>query len=338
MTIGSAPYATLLQGYQDSFEGLINELNPSGGTQKYGGGLVVSGSSLLVDGYDSYASGQDYSHFVRSTTLSTTTMDGPYKMDGFTPRVCTGPMAEIPAAWQARLGGYTHLVGEGSLSIITSSSYGPALCAFNAADFVAGTSPAPSAAIVRYTQAHPTLGAYTQSNPTQQNYDYWIPTDAIRGIVFPEGYDTVFVFGRHSTENYCYGLGGDYYVGNPNPALNYAPNTIVQPGDADAAGGTNVGDMRCYDPVSTPKGEHGYPYKAWVWAYKATELEEIVNGTRDYWDIIPYQSAEMPNVYFSPTGNALIAGATYDPATKRIFMMTRETSNSYPAIQVWTHP
>jgi hypothetical protein len=146
--------------------------------------------------------------------------------------------------------------------------------------------------LVYYTPEHQTLGAYGAPG----SHPVFNGSTRIRGLVFPEGTASVLFFGATGIGNYCYG---------------YAP-------DCGAPG---------YD-----KGEHAYPYRAYVWAYDANDLAASRAGKVRPWNVKPYATWELPlaNVEFAGIG-----GAAYDPATGRIFVTQRLADGGLPLIHIF---
>ena len=122
-------------------------------------------------------------------------------------------------------------------------------------------------------------------------------------MVFPEGMRSVLFVGRHGIGTFCYGTGG-------------------------ASGG------ECFDPEDASKGNHAYPYRYYVWAYDANDLAAVKAGQRQPWDVQPYAvwSLSLPIA----SGNTHLRGATYDPATGRLFVSQAYGDNEYPVIHVFT--
>jgi hypothetical protein len=148
--------------------------------------------------------------------------------------------------------------------------------------------PVPSSLVLGYPADHPTLGRW--DNTTAANLNYNMST-VVTGVVFPSGGKSVLFLGTQGTGVPCYGDG-----------------VATQP----------PGPGQCYDPVNGDKGTHAYPYRYWVWAYDASELVAVKNGQRNPWDIVPYAmwALDLP---FAP-GKNTVQGATYDPATQRIYV------------------
>ena len=150
-----------------------------------------------------------------------------------------------------------------------------------------------STPLVYYTIDHQTLGTYGAPGSHPQ----FNGTTRIKGIAFPEGTDSVLFFGRT-------GIGPDRY------------------GDAD----------ECGDPANPYRGEHAYPYRMYVWAYDAHDLEAARAGTLQPWQVEPYAVWDL-----GIDGTSEFSGhAAYDPATARIFVSEVRGNGDLPLIHVFT--
>lgn len=110
-------------------------------------------------------------------------------------------------------------------------------------------------------------------------------TTHIKGVAFPSGTRSVLFFGRIGEGTYCYG-------------------EIAQ----------------CPDPAGAYKGPHMFPYRHQVWAYDANDLAAVKRGGKRPWEIVPYATWRLTEI--NNTGHATIAGATYDPAMRRVYIAT----------------
>lgn len=111
--------------------------------------------------------------------------------------------------------------------------------------------------------------------------------DTIGGMAFPAGTRSVLFIGRHGLGARCYGTGES-----------------------------------CGDPTSPYQGDHAFPYRFQVWAYDATDLLAVKNGTRQPWDVRPYATWTLPGL--TETHAAILpGGATYDPSTRRLYVAPR---------------
>jgi hypothetical protein len=150
--------------------------------------------------------------------------------------------------------------------------------------------------LVGYDQDHQTLGTYGASG----SHPVFNGTTRITGIFFPPGTASVLFFGSTGTGNYCYG---------------------------EAAA--------CNDPQNNSKGEHAYPYAAYIWAYNANDLAAVRAGTKQPYQVTPYATwalAEFTNM----NSDFATGGAAYDPATQRVYLSQPNAGNgSLPVIRVY---
>jgi hypothetical protein len=189
--------APILQDCTDVTEGHLGDIDD--GSIKLGGTLVYNGR-LLVSAYSYYdADGnQQVSHFTSGLDLSTgSDLGGPYEVGDWA-GIVSGYMALIPPEWQASLGGPA-FTGNCCLSIISRTSYGPAVSVFDPDD-VGDVQPAPAASLLHYPASHP-LAEWDATSPLFNG------TTQIRGAAFPPGSRSVLFFGRQGVGEFCYGGG-----------------------------------------------------------------------------------------------------------------------------------
>ncbi len=125
--------ASLLQMLVDSTEGKLPSVNPSDSGSKKIGGMLALPDRLIITGFSFYdgAGTQAVSHFSRPLNLSTTgQVNGPYRVGSLGGGFYAGYMGMVPASWQGALGGAA-VTGQCCLSVISRTSYGPALFAFD---------------------------------------------------------------------------------------------------------------------------------------------------------------------------------------------------------------
>lgn len=227
-----------------------------------------------------------------------------------------GYMAHIPSSWQT-LFGYPALTGQGSLGIVSRTSYGPSAWGFDPNN-LGIIDPTPATFLVGYPEGHTTLGMGDVSL-------YYNRVTELRGLVFPENSDSIIFFGRHGLGmtgegDICYGSGTD------DLSLHGTPD--------------GQGNIYCYDPVDGSKGVHGYPYISQAWFYNANDLLDVKNGLKEPWEVLPYARWEI-NLPF-PTASGRIVGAAYDPSSQRIFLAQHQADNitnvyePYPIIHVFS--
>ena len=303
--------AAVLQQFSDPTSGALYALGP--GYMKIGG-LLPSGNTLYLSGFNYYdgANSQTVSEFVASTSLSQTPAKGAYQLglsgfcgtsNGNCAGFVDGYLALVPAEWQKALGGPA-VAGNCCLNIISRTSFGPGLMAFDPSQ-LGVTVPAPITPLVYYPQANP-LSPWNSSGTAFNG------ATEIRGVVFPVGTRSVIFFGRHGLGTYCYGEGtaDQSLAGQPTPD----------------------GTIWCYDPTSTDKGTHAYPYVYYAWAYDANDLAKVASGQSQPWQVQPYSSWALD----LPFANAQVRllGAAYDAKTQRIFLSEWKGDYTMPLIHV----
>lgn len=245
-------------------------------------GMYAYAQRLIVAAGCSYGGNQTTSHGVRSTNLTQAGFSG---FSGFTgasapPRALGGPITPIPAEWQPLLGGQV-MGGLCCISVIGSTSAGPALTVFNPDD-VGVKSPIPGKTVLFYDLNHTVAGG--KGSEASQNNIFNL-TSRIGGVAFVPGTRSVLFVEGHGTGPYCY-----------ETAANCNNDTAL----------------------SDVKGPHAQPYRYQILAYDANDLVAVKNGTKATYDPKPYAVIVldgMPN-----SNNPSIAGATLDPTTRRLYI------------------
>jgi len=295
--------AVVLQPFTDATEGRMRTVEAdqsqpvsASGLLPYRGSLYLA-ASVFYDGNGS----QRVSHFVSGLDLSVQgDVRGPYQVGTLGAGFVSGHFALIPVAWQAALGGPVQN-GNCCLSIISRTSYGPAAFAIDP-EQLGAMDPLPAIPLVYYPSAHP-LDDYNGKSALFNG------STVMGGMVFPEASRSILFFGKQGTGAICYG-----------------------PGTTDLAlvGTGPPGDTFCFDPAIPGKGYHAYPYLSYVWAYDALDLAAVKSGQRQPWDVKPYAVWSIA----LPFGSARILGATYDPASGRIFVSQEYGDDTRPLIHV----
>ncbi len=197
--------------------------------------------------------------------------------------VCAGYLCPVPLAWQARLRGDV-LMGQGGLPIITRGSAGPSAIAFYAND-VATKDPVPGTFLVGYPSGH-WMPGHPWDNPHPD--DIYNMATQILGMAVVG--DVLVFVGCHGYGQSCYGDG-----------------TSVQP--------TPPG--MCYDPSSSAKANHAWPYRLQVWHYPLQDLADVAAGLKEPWSLVPsWFELDVPFIQLTkqPTGCA------FDPQTNRLYV------------------
>lgn len=309
--------AAVLQTLTDVTEGNLGRVG-DGGSPISGckvGGLLVHDGRLIGTSWAYYDAGGSArrSHFTSGLDLDAAgDFSGMYTVGAYNPGFVAGYLARVPEDWREALGGPV-LTGLGGIPIISRSSYGPAASVFDPAD-LGRVDPVHAPLLVGYPAQHPTLG--TWGNSREVNPEFNMAT-GITGAVFPSGSDSVLFFGTT-------GIGVPRYgAGTSDPAL-----------DGQPVPGTDGAVVYAYDPASSAKGCHAYPYVGYVWAYRAADLARVAAGEIQPWQVAPYATWEMP-FPFGPDGHDGIAGAAYDPVRQRILVSQYNAVNASPVIHVY---
>ena len=287
------PFAAYLQGFSDPSEGHFREITQGGAN-----GAVMAG--LLVDGNRLYATGSIYydamntqvvSHFSHSTNLSEPSYLGMSQVwETGKAGYVGGYMANIPSEWRSLLGGPA-LTGQCCIPIVGRTSHGPAAFGFNPASIGVNTA-VPAAPLLYYPANHTTLGPWEGANPV------YGATTGMGGAAVIAGTRTALFIGRNGLGTYCYGHGVS------DPALS---------GTKAADGQTN-----CYDPSSSDKGMHAYPYRYQIWAYDLADFAAVKAGTKQPWEIVPY--AVWPFDLPTPARTVRIGGVAYDAQRQLLYI------------------
>jgi hypothetical protein len=285
---------TLLQPFADPTYGNLDEQNIANGMIL--GGLLPYKGVLIGSTYAYYDGGaqQTLSHFIASSTLSVNGFQGLFAVGPLPVRRQAGYLGNVPSEWQASLGGPV-LTGHGGGTIITQSSAGPSIWTFDPAQ-LGVENPVPATPLVYYdADSSPTLGTWASTGTSNPQFN---ACSNFTGVVFVPGTRTVLVFGNT-------GLGIMGY-GDPtsDPALNGTP--------------APDGSTYWYDPTGGGKGQHAYPYSAYVWAYDANVLAQAAAGSIPPYAVLPYASGPLTLPINS--GTNYLNGAAYDPATGRLYI------------------
>lgn len=277
------------------------------------GGVLVVGEHVVAAGkiyYDANNS-QRRGHFAApwpvATPPASPVLRYPWKTVGpdGAQGLIAGYMAPIhDPKWQTRLKGRA-LAGQGALPIIIRGSAGPCVWSFNPEHLLLAKETAPATMLVGYPAGHWTLGDW---NSTTASELYSMATQ-VTGVAIVDD-ELVFV-GTQGTGAPCYG-------------------------DAVADVAKAINGL-CYDPATSDKGGHAWPYRAQQWVYKLDEVAQVAEGTRDPWSLMPTFEGFDVGLFH----NALyqVNGCAFDPITRRFYLGMR-TADGYgmepgPVFLVW---
>lgn len=97
--------------------------------------------------------------------------------------------------------------------------------------------------------------------------------------------------------------------------------------------------VECNDPCSAAHGYHCQPYERQVIFYDVHELGHSATGNQDPWVVLPYATWRPEEFYL--TGNPCwnVGGMTFDPISRRLFMVERglgESEANAVVVHVWS--
>lgn len=279
--------------------------------------------------------------------------------EGQTGDLNSGAIAAIPAEYQSQLGGKI-LIGANphNMSIVTRTSFGPALTAVNPDLFTTANTQVPGYSLSCYPAGHMTLGVWGELAN-----DYISQADAQSAIAFPAGSQSVLVVGKHGVGGPgtvcpgmatsgigCYGMSTDLCsevcLNNP-PAGSGIPQCT---GAFTSCGGLGRGTENCcYNPPGAHQGGHSntaWPYRTYIWAYdvgdaqgsntagnnvqsmsavhpQRNNLTAVKLGYLNPWDLYPYATWQLSADPFNEAANlgssGYISGGTYDPESGKLY-------------------
>ncbi len=88
------------------------------------------------------------------------------------------------------------------------------------------------------------------------------------------------------------------------------------------------------DPCDMYKGYHAYPYEPQILFYDPQELTEVLAGTREPWEVLPYETHTVTEVLGGEC--ATLGAATYDEARGLIYVAEQTIgSGGRTAVHVW---
>jgi hypothetical protein len=301
-SVDALPTATVIQPFADATEGRFGMVSSDIPGVKVGG-LMVLDTKLYGSLYIYYdgSGSQKLSHFVHSTNLSQSSVQGPFEVANT--GAVAGHMLPVPQTWQSLLGG-PFLTGQCCIPILSRTSFGMSAFAFNPSQ-LGQVSPVPTTKLLFYPQDH-------QLSTWDQTSSMFNGSTHLAGMVFPEGSGSLLYFGRQGIGTYCYGYG-----------------TTIQPVPPPDAGGTGY----CYDPTSDSKGNHAYPLVYQVWAYSADDLAAVKRGAKQSWELRPYATWQL--TFPITTWLAQLNGIAYDPSRQRIWVSQAFGDGDRPVIHAF---
>jgi hypothetical protein len=283
------PFARFLQPFRDPTEGRLRDVANEGA---YVSGLLVHDGRLYGSGVIYYDANnvQELTHFSRSLKLTEPSVSGMHRVgEKGKAGLVAGYMAAVPPEWQSTLGGPA-VTGQCCIPIVSRTSWGPAAFAWNPAELRAGQT-ARVSPLVYYTGEHATLGLWEGSN---ENYGGGVE---MGGLVIPPATRTALFVGRNGTGPFCYGDG-----------------TADESRAKDSANGERL----CYDPTSSDKGVHTYPYRYQFWAYDLNDLAAVRARKKDPWEVRPY--GVWPFDVPTPQPGKRVGGVGFDAERRLLYV------------------
>lgn len=284
------PFASYLQAFADPTEGRLAQIGTEGVAID---SFMVYGNRLYGTAFIYYDANntQRASHYSRSLTLTEPSFQGwssVWQSDktGFV----SGAMTPVPAEWRSALGGPA-LTGQCCIPIVTRTSWGPSAFSFDPSRVGQGGA-VEASPLLYYTGEHPTLGKWDDNNSV------YGATVSMGGMVIVPGTRTALYFGSIGVGPNCYGNG----TSDQSKANTIGPD----------------GEKYCYDPTSTDKGSHAYPYRYQIWAYDLNDMAAVKAGTKKPWEVVPY--GVWPFDLPTTATTVKLGGVGYDPATQTLYL------------------
>ncbi|HYE85593.1 MAG TPA: hypothetical protein VEA16_04525, partial [Vicinamibacterales bacterium] len=283
------PFASYLQPFADPTENRLSQVGTEGVALD---SLMVYGNRLYGTAFIYYDANntQRVSHFSRSLSLTEPSFQGwssVWQADksGFV----SGAMSPVPNEWQSLLGGPA-VTGQCCIPIVTRTSWGPSAFSFDPSRIGQGSVTA--SPLLYYTGTHPTLGQWDSNNSV------YGATVSMGGMVVVPGTRTVLYFGSIGVGENCYG----------NGTANQALAGTIGPD----------GEKYCYDPTTTDKGSHAYPYRYQIWAYDLNDFAAVKAGTKQPWEVVPY--GVWPFDLPTTATTVKLGGVAYDAASQTLYL------------------
>jgi hypothetical protein len=302
-SLSALPRASLTRNFRDVLAGKMGSIGTGGA---FVGGVLPWDDGLVASGYIYY----DASKSQRTTHVrvaSNGSVSGPYEVGSAGAGMVSGWMTPIPSEWQSALGGPA-LTGQCCIPIISRTSLGPSATVFDPSNLAKQSD---AKQVLGYPHDHPTLGTYEDTDLSH----LFLKSTAMGGMIFPGGTSSVLFIGVQAG-SVCYG------EGTKDQSLDHKP----VPGES--------GVSYCYDPSNGYKGTHGYPYRGFVWAYSANDLVQVKQGHKNPWDVKPYATWTLTAPFMGNSRTAIL-GATYDPATRRVFVSLGFADGTAPVVAVY---
>lgn len=323
-TLAQLPTATVVSPSGQLFDPTGGHRTDVGQGQDFLGGFLYWSGKLITSVLAYYdGSGAALISHIISDGTTYAYQSGPWQVGTLGAGWVAGAMALTPPALLQALGGPA-LTGLCCLSIVSRTSEGPSLSVFDPST-LGVTTPAPAKRLLGY----PSCNTGSDSCGTESLGD-WAGGAGSNGLQLFNGaawYPAMLVI--DGTALFCGHLGVGtlgYGISTTNPALG------GQPGAPDSAFPNWV-----YDPTVPDKSGPGVfdsAYQNECLAYDlANDLAAVNTGTKQPWQVLPYASWSI-TLPITPNSQGL-AGAAYDPATRRVFFLEAFGDGVTPLVHVY---
>jgi len=371
---GGLNFGTHVQGFTDASGGKAAIIMTAGGNG-LGSSVVYNGKLIGTEwiGYDANCV-QSQLAWVGNLTFGSQTGGYTFPGIPHTPRLAGQYLTVIPTAYRAALGG-SLISGAMAGSIVSCGPIGPSLFALDGDTLATQPSTSTNITavpLVYYDISHSNLGAWNSNDPTQNcvlvngtgtwpngggnctvggnvptitftNAHSPLNTPAINtipfvdnaagqttssGILFADNTRSVLVFGAKSIGAYHY-----------KPCTqNTFPVTGTDCGSAPCFDSAYAGHPYAYDPdlanCTESGGDFAWPSTEFVWAFDVNDLIAVKNGTKNPYDVVPYTGWSL-GVPGDGDGNNLGCGASWDAATRLVYLVCDELDQDRPLVHVY---
>ena len=287
------PLAKLAQKFRDVTNGDLVSTSSTLGYDSNGAsvfGTLPYNGQLIVSAVNWYSYSQNNSHTsVNLDFTNNTSFLGFKKIIGSdTPiRATAGEMALIPQGWQAALGGKA-FAGYGTVSVIGTASYGPALTTFDP-DAISRRTDSSGKTLLYYPASNPLCGSVGCDNTNNSLFNW---TTAFHGFAPVATTQSLLFVGTHGT-------GGYWYGGMTSPD----------------------GSMTEPFPENTAQGPHSTKYEYRITAYNVNDFALVNQGKLKPWEVKPYAAWSLSELTQADPA-ARIRGAGYDQESGLLFVTT----------------
>lgn len=103
-----------------------------------------------------------------------------------------------------------------------------------------------------------------------------------------------------------------------------------------------IGEVNCYDSErGAAKGQHGFPYHWYAWAYDLNDFLAVKQGTKQPYQVTPYGTWDLESLFQTLAAPAIVnhraGGLAYDPVTRRIYFVMRRIFGNNDPVTIVLH-